>query len=403
MSNDALTKIVEEWCDRIDRGERVDIDALVHAHPEFAEELRARFEAHDVLDQALSTTSPVPDGMPREIGDYDVVREIGRGGMGVVYEAEQKRMSRKVALKVLAASITGTPQAVKRFQREAKAAGRLHHTNIVPIYDLDQYAGQWFYAMELVEGRSLSAVVAELRGRRPTEGSLARAAVSQETESTDVLSGTGTGDRAYHVRAAELFAGVADALELAHQEGIIHRDIKPSNLLLDADGVLKIVDFGLARFEDEALSMTITGDLLGTPAYMSPEQATAKRMGIDHRTDIYSLGATLYEVLTLQPPFEAKTLQELCSQIVTKDPALPRRRNHHIPRDLETIVLKAMDKDRDKRYQSARELARDLCRFAEGAAIHARRIGPAGRAWRKVKRHRLRATLCAALVLMAGG
>jgi tetratricopeptide (TPR) repeat protein len=201
---------------------------------------------------------------------------------------------------------------------------------------------------------------------------------------------------------ATIFAGVAEALDLAHAEGVVHRDIKPSNLLLDLDGVLKIVDFGLALQEQaDGPSMTLTGDLLGTPAYMSPEQAMAKRIKVDHRTDVYSLGATLYEVLTLRPPFRGDNLHELCSQIITKDPALPRRSNRRIPRDLETIVCKAMEKDRDKRYQSAGEFARDLRRFGEGAVIRARRIGLPGRTWRRVKRHKLKCALALAVVILA--
>jgi tetratricopeptide (TPR) repeat protein len=311
-------------------------------------------------------------------------------------------MRRRVALKILSSAITATPHAIKRFQREARAAGRLHHTNIVPVYGMGQHTGYWYYAMELVEGRPLSAVVAELKARRPTEESLVRAARDEPAAPSDPHLGSGTGDRSYHVRVAGMFAGVAEALDLAHREGIVHRDIKPANLLLDTDGALKIVDFGLARTEPDGAPMTISGDLLGTPVYMSPEQAMGKRVAIDHRTDVYSLGATLYEIATLRPPFEGATLQDVCSQITSKDPVPPRRANRHVPKDLETIVLKAMDKDRDKRYQSAGELARDLRRFAEGAAIHARRIGPLDRTWRKIRRRKLTSALAAGLLLLAG-
>jgi tetratricopeptide (TPR) repeat protein/serine/threonine protein kinase len=395
-----IARILGDWRESQGRGDARDPEEIVRAHPDLADELRARFVALHVMEQ-LFAEPDIEAQQPQMIGNYRLVREIGRGGMGVVYEAVQVNMERRVALKVLSVTITGTPQAVKRFQREAKAAGRLHHTNIVPVHDLDHCGGQWYYVMELVEGQPLSDVVAQLKalGERPSEEDLARLA-TREHPGTAVLRGTGTGDRAYFIRVANMFAAVAEALELAHQEGITHRDIKPSNLLLDADGVLKIVDFGLARFDDERLSMTATGDLLGTPLYMSPEQAMAKRITLDHRTDIYSLGATLYELLTLRPPFEAKDLAHLCSQIITKDPVLPRRASPRIPRDLETIVCKAMEKDRDKRYQTARELARDLRRFADGMAIEARRIRPWGRAWRKVKRHKVRSSLAAAVLLL---
>ncbi|MHC4971847.1 MAG: serine/threonine-protein kinase [Planctomycetota bacterium] len=395
-----IARILGDWRECQSRGDATDPEEIVQAHPDLADELRARFAALNVMDQLFAE----PDTHvqePQMIGNYRLVREIGRGGMGVVYEAEQVNMERRVALKVLSVSITGTPQAVKRFQREAKAAGHLHHTNIVPVHDLDHHAGQWYYVMDLVDGQPLSEVIAQLKtlGERPSEEDLARLA-THGLPGTAALCGTGTGDRAYFIRVARMFAGVAEGLELAHQEGIIHRDIKPSNLLLDADGALKIVDFGLARFDDDTLSMTVTGDLLGTPLYMSPEQAMAKRITLDHRTDIYSLGATLYELLTLQPPFEAKDLADLCSRIITKDPVLPRRASPRIPRDLETIVCKAMEKDRDKRYRTARALARDLRRFADGMAILARRISPPARAWRIMKRHKVRSSLAAAVLLL---
>jgi serine/threonine protein kinase/Tfp pilus assembly protein PilF len=398
--SEQLEKILQDWHERHARGEEVDIEGIAAAHPRIAADFRRRVAAIRIMEEALPAPS-VPQGLPSQIGDFRIVREIGRGGMGVVYEVEQVSMERRVALKVLSPAITGTPQAVKRFQREAKAAGKLHHTNIVPIHAMGQHGGYWYYAMELVQGRPLSKVIGELRSTspHPTEASLARIAGEAEPDPTP---GTGTGPRAYYVRVAEMFAAVADALHLAHHEGVIHRDIKPSNLLLDADGTLKIVDFGLAVMTDApGPAMTMTGDLLGTPVYMSPEQAMAKRIVIDHRTDVYSLGATLYEVLSLRPPFEGDNLHDICSQIITKDPVLPRRANRHVPRDLETIVVKAMEKDRDKRYQSAGDFASDLRRFAEGAAIRARRIGIAGRSWRRVKRHKVRSALAAALALLA--
>jgi tetratricopeptide (TPR) repeat protein len=390
-----IEAILAELNEALDRGEAIDRDELVTRHPEIAADLRRRFAAQDVLDALPDTPEE-----PRRIGDYRIEREVGRGGMGVVYEAVQERMNRRVALKVLSMSITGSAQAIQRFQREAQVAGSLHHTNIVPVYDLDQYAGDWYYAMELVQGRPLSDVIDGLRGSRPTEERLAKTAAGMELSST-AFGGTETGARAYYVRIAEMFADVADALELAHSEGVMHRDIKPSNLLLTGDGTLKVVDFGLARFDDDDLSMTMTGDLLGTPIYMSPEQAMAKRIKLDKRTDIYSLGATMYEVLTLRPPFDGANLHELCSQIVAKDPVLPRRLDRRVPRDLETIVLKAMEKDRDKRYATARELERDLRRYAEGGVIRARRIGWAGRSWRKVKRHKVRSALAAAVLFLS--
>ena len=393
-----VDELLAEWRAAQDDGLVREPESLIREHPDLADSLRARFDALGALRAGFAALGDAPAHLPERIGDFRIVREIGRGGMGVVYEAEQVSMERKVALKLLSLSITGSRTSVQRFEREARAAGRLHHTNIVPVYAMGEHSGYWYYAMELVRGRPLNQIIEQMRGR-PTERNLARAATGAPVPSESVL--TDTGARAYHLRVAEMFAGVADALQLAHEERIIHRDVKPGNLLLDADGQLKLVDFGLARLDDQGMTMTATGDLLGTPAYMSPEQVLASDVRIDHRTDIYSLGASIYEALTLRPPFRGANLQELCSRILNRDPELPRRHNPRIPKDLETIVLKAMDKDRERRYATAGEFARDLRRFAEGVTIHARRVGPVGRAWRKVRRHRTLATVAAAAVLLA--
>jgi len=400
MAEDArILRVIEDWCDRRDRGELVSEDELIQSHPEIADELRAHLVALDALDGLEAAQAGLPDGTPREIGDYKIVREVGRGGMGVVYEAVQQSLGRRVALKVLSLTITGSPQAVKRFQRESKAAAKLHHTNIVPIYGAGQHAGHWYYAMELVEGRALDEIVKELRASRrtPTESKLARSA--REMSASEAWSAATSGQQGYFVRVAEMFAGVADALHAAHTAKVLHRDVKPSNLMLDGDGTLKLVDFGLAHVDGADASMTATGDLLGTPAYMSPEQAMAKRVRLDARTDVYSLGATLYEVLTLRPPFRATDLPGLCAQILSKDPVAPRRLVPKLPKDLETIVMKAMEKDRDKRYANAGDFARDLRRFADGGTVQARRVNIAGRAWRKVKRRPVRSSLVTALLL----
>jgi len=390
-SNDAVGDILREWCERRDSGDALDREALLRAHPALAQELSRRLDALDALDRALAARG-CPVGAPKAIGDFEIVRPIGRGGMGVVYEAEQVSMRRRVALKVLSPGFTSSAKAVRRFRREAQAAGRLQHTNIVPIYAMGQEGGYSYYAMELVSGPALSKVIVDLRS---FEGSSETATPGSASPVSD------TGDPRYFQRVAETFAGVADALQLAHEAGVVHRDIKPANLLLVSDGILKIVDFGLAQLDDGGASMTVTGDVLGTPVYMSPEQAAAKRRGVDHRTDIYSLGATLYEVLTLRQPFDGKDLATLCARIVGQDPIAPRRRNRRIPKDLETIVCKAMEKERDKRFRTAGDLARDLRRFADGAAVKARRIGPVGRVWRRVRRHKVRSSLAAAVCLLA--
>jgi serine/threonine protein kinase len=347
----------------------------------------------------------------KRLGDFEIVREVGRGGMGVVFEARQLSLNRKVALKVLSGSIGLSPKAVPRFRREAEAAAKLHHTNIVPVYATGEANGTHFYAMELIEGPSLDAVIRQLRQARSNEPTATPprtpdqfAATGPYVPSADpsangaaVLTASSfSSDGHYFDTVAKMIADVADALEYAHKQGVIHRDIKPSNLLRSPDGRLSINDFGLARMLEEP-GMTVTGEFVGTPAYMSPEQITAGRVPIDHRTDIYSLGATLYELLTLEPPFAGKGRDQLLAQVLHKDPKAPRRVNRKVPVDLETICLKAIDKDPDRRYQTAGELAADLRRYVNRFAIAARRAGPIERLRKWVKRH---PGLAAALTLL---
>jgi eukaryotic-like serine/threonine-protein kinase len=254
------------------------------------------------------------------LGDFEVLRELGRGGMGIVYEARQLSLNRKVALKVLSAGLGLTEKAVGRFRREAEAAARLHHTNIVPVYATGEDKGIHYYAMKLIEGPSLDHVIRLLRkGNDPLAGTPTAAPSSAESIAPDAAptgpyvptaasapargSSTSTGSSADRFdRIAQMVAEAADGLEYAHRQGVIHRDIKPSNLLLSPQGRLSINDFGLALVLEQP-GMTLTGEFVGTPAYVSPEQITAGRAPLDRRTDIYSLGATLYELLTLQSPF----------------------------------------------------------------------------------------------------
>jgi serine/threonine protein kinase/Tfp pilus assembly protein PilF len=379
-----------------------------------------------------------------QLGDFEIVREIGRGGMGIVYEARQVSLNRKVALKVLSGSLGLSSKAVVRFRREAEAAAKLHHTNIVPIYATGEEDGTHFYAMELIEGPSLNVVIRELRrvGRpRPprrheatdtrTNAEPEREAQARETDAqvspvTDTTSlppwlletitsdvtpshspiavsdsstalTTGGG---YFDTIARLVAEVADALDYAHDQGVIHRDIKPSNLLLSPAGRMSINDFGLARMLEQP-GMTMTGEFMGSPLYMSPEQIAVGRAPLDHRTDIYSLGATLYELLTLQPPFPGERRDQIIAQIISKEPKPPRRLNKKVPVDLETICLKAMEKDPDRRYQTAGQMAEDLRRFVNRFAISAKRAGPVARSIKWARRRPAVAALAALVVLVA--
>ena len=321
----------------------------------------------------------------KRLGDFQIVREIGRGGMGVVYEAVQVSLGRRVALKVLPPRAAPDQQYVERFQREAQAVARLDHPNIVPIYARGTARSTHYYAMKLVEGRPLSDVVAGTRARRAASGTADR---GPEVSRRDFR------------KAARLIAQVAHALEYAHSRGVVHRDIKPSNLILIPEGQVMITDFGLARLLG-APTMTISGQLLGTPVYMSPEQIRVRQQRIDHRTDIYSLGVTLYELLTLETPFRGPTPQAVLHQILDREPAPPRRLDPRIPKALQTICLKAMEKDPGRRYQSAALLAQDLSRFLKGLPITGRPVGPVGRLRRRAARHpRLTAVMAAGAVTL---
>ena len=408
-------------------------------------ELRRRVEQllaeHDHPDSLFDRTELHVDAnpaakynLPPRLGDFEIGKELGRGGMGVVFEARQTSLKRRVALKVLSSSLGLSSRAIVRFRREAEAAAKLHHTNIVPIYSTGEHQGVHYYAMEIIDGPALDRVISELKeqaiGRQalasgsplsdrpgndpetqaPFRTEKGEAPTSSSSEpvtgaprlidsASGISSSSGAG---YFDNIATLMAGVADALDHAHEHGVIHRDIKPSNLLLGPDGRLSVNDFGLARVLEQP-GMTVSGEFVGTPRYMSPEQITAGRAPLDHRTDIYSLGATLYELLTLEPPFPGSTRDEVIAQILYKDPKPPHRINRKIPRDLETICLKSLERDPDRRYQTARHLADDLRAFVNRHAISARRIGPIGKTIRWVKRNPSWTALALAVLLLISG
>ena len=328
-------------------------------------------------------TESLPAGTT--LGDFEIVRELGRGGMGIVYEALQLSDRRSVALKVLPSSMGISATARQRFRREAQAAARLQHDHIVAVYAEGEDNGTCFFAMELVEGRTLGELIAGERFVAPTvvAGSTDGENAAAETQTSSVSAtkparGAGELTRQKVDEIVGWIADVADALQYAHQNGVVHRDIKPSNLMVDGGGRVRLMDFGLARVQEEP-GMTVSGQMLGTPRYMSPEQITAGRMKVDHRTDVYSLGATLYELLTLNPPFPGDSRDQIITQIISKEPRSLRQLDNRIPLDLDTVCLKAIEKDPDRRYQTAGEMARDLRRFLNNHAIAAQRVGPAGR------------------------
>ena len=350
-------------------------------------------------------------GHGQVIGDFEILAELGRGGMGVVYRARQISLNRIVALKVLPGTVCASESAISRFRHEAQAAAKLHHTNIVPVYAQGESDGHFYYAMELIEGPNLghmlkedrSAVLSGLHADHFSRADHSFVKVADGPQPTSMsFDQSGIRQRPNYRRIARLIAAVADGLDHAHKANVIHRDIKPQNLLLGQDGLLHITDFGLARMLDEP-SLTITGEMLGTPAYMSPEQIDAERDKIDHRTDVYSLGVTLYELLTGQRPFDGVSREQLIARIRDREPKALRRIDSQIPVDLETICLRAMEKAPTRRYPTAGEFALDLRRYADNRPILSRRTGLLEKGVKWVKRHPAKFTIGCLLVLMAVG
>jgi serine/threonine protein kinase/Flp pilus assembly protein TadD len=412
-----LAEIVEEVTNKLRVGEPVDIEAYVGAHPELAERLRRLLPALAVLadlgrsaaagEAVVVSPAPAPTAELAVLGDFRIVGEIGRGGMGVVYEAVQLSLGRRVALKVLPFAAALDPRQLQRFKTEAQAAAQLHHTNIVPVHAVGCERGVHYYAMQRIDGQNLAAVIRELRrqaGHAEDDEPPPPQAPVRPLAETVVLAGLSTeGSRwspAYFRAVAHLGVQAAEALEHAHDEGVIHRDIKPANLLVDVKGKLWITDFGLAHCRASA-GLTMTGDVVGTLRYMSPEQALGKRLLVDHRTDIYSLGVTLYELLTLAPAFPGNDREEVLCQIASEEPRPPRRINKAIAAELETIVLKAIAKNPDERYATAQELADDLRRFLEDKPIRARRPSRLQRLRKWTRRHRPAVSSAAVVLLVA--
>jgi eukaryotic-like serine/threonine-protein kinase len=317
-----------------------------------------------ILDRPTETETHAPGEQPpsgpaagtkvRYFGDYELLEEIARGGMGVVYKARQVSLNRVVALKMILAAELASEADVKRFRTEAEAAANLQHPNIVAIHEVGEHEGRHYFSMDYVAGTSLAALVRQNPLPAP--------------------------------RAARYVQIIADAIRHAHQQGILHRDLKPSNVLIDANDQPRVTDFGLAKRITGGSELTGTGQILGSPSYMPPEQAGARRGAVGPASDVYSLGAVLYELLTGRPPFQAETPLDTLMQVLETEPVSPRLLNPKLPRDLETITLKCLRKEPSGRYGSAAALAEDLKRWQEGKPIRARPVGFGEHAWKWAQR-----------------
>jgi WD40 repeat protein/serine/threonine protein kinase len=481
--------IAGEIAERRRRGESPRADEYTRRYPQYADEIRRLFASADGVgeatgiasfDETMDHESRGPRGEdPRveRLGEYRIIHIIGRGGMGVVYRAEQESLGRRVAIKVLTASTLSNPEHVQRFKREARAAARLHHTNIVPVFGVGEDRGIHFYVMQYIHGHGLDAIIRELARAKASASPTGPAAAEPETDSSDscaslafslvsgqfsrsgsdpestaalpalpewgqsepsrpvpcgstiedslggVVRGTSRNGDAGHVgsalrkeiaqrpagpagpreisrqflrNVARIGVEVADALQYAHTQGVLHRDIKPSNLLLDSNGTTWITDFGLAKLSD-ADELTQAGSVVGTLRYMAPERFRGE---VDARSEVYSLGLTLYELITLRPAFPARDHDSLIRAVSQDEPPALRTLCPGVPRDLETIIHKAIAREPGLRYQTAGALADDLRRFLEDRPIVARRLTPAERLVKWARRNPLVAGLIAAVLLL---
>jgi hypothetical protein len=385
-----LQPVLVAYLEAAEAGRAPGRDELLARHPEFAAELAEFFANREKLDQFAEPLRPVAPtasapssealtqppaetpasesvpGAARDFGDYELLEEIARGGMGVVYRARQVSLNRPVALKMILAGQLASSAEVQRFRMEAEAAANLDHPNIVPIYEVGEHDGNHYFSMRLVQGAALTQELPHLR-------------------------------KDYRV-VARLLAAVADAIHYAHQRGILHRDLKPANILLDANGQPQVTDFGLAKRIDADRHLTQSGAIVGTPSYMPPEQASGKK-GLSVAADVYSLGAILYEALTGRPPFRGQTPLDTLRDVLEREPERPRALDPRVPPDLETICLKCLQKEPSARYATAEELAAELRRFVVGEPIRARPVGRLERVRRWCRRNPTLTALILALVV----
>jgi serine/threonine protein kinase len=416
LARNPVDLLAEEFAARLRAGETPSIDEYVRRSPDHAAEVRAVFPSIALCERVSeqefagrrSERRPLGEAPMQTLGDFRIVREVGRGGMGIVYEAVQSSLGRRVALKVLGPHGAGAQQELERFRREAEAVARLHHTNIVPIYGVGEEEGVHFYAMQFIEGASLAAVIRSVErlcrlrpaDTSPTPTPAAGAAAYHPDDAARSLVGSQADaevlGHGYWRGVARIVAAVADALAYAHRHGVLHRDIKPSNLLLDCEGGVWITDFGLAKQEDQE-GLTGPGDIIGTLRYMAPEQLDGHAVP---SSDVYSLGLTLFELLTLRPAYTESSHGLLIKSKTREAPPRPRALDRRIPADLETIALKCCARAAHDRYPTAEELADDLRRFLEDRPIRARRATAPERLWRWCRRNPVVASLGSATFML---
>ncbi len=414
---DPLELLAADYMERLRQGQRPSIEEYAAQHPDLAEEIRDLFPTISVTERLKARQARSSDGRAtlgpaqlERLGDFRLIREIGRGGMGVVFEAEQESLGRRLAVKVLPRQVLLDEKHLKRFQRESRVAANLHHTNIVEVFGVGEQDGYHYYVMQYIRGVGLDAVVPELTKTLREKGG---SAVTENRDggnerdtngvATAVRQLLGAEDAeagrlglTYWQSVARMGLQAAEALSYAHSQGTLHRDIKPANLLLDTHGTVWLADFGLAKAA-QSEDISLSSDLVGTLRYMAPEQF---RGSTDHRSDIYSLGLTLYELLALRSAYEETDHSRLIQRITQGPPPAPGSTNREIPRDLETIVLKAISHEVSQRYQSAEAMADDLRCYLEDRPIRARRVSPVERLGRWCRRNQSLASLTGTTLLL---
>lgn len=409
---DPLEVLAAEYMERLRQGQSPSVEEYAAQHPSLAEEIRELFPTIAVTERLKARQERSNGGRAtlgaaqlERLGDFRIIREIGRGGMGVVFEAEQESLGRRVAVKVLPRQVLLDEKHLKRFEREARIAANLHHTNIVEVFGVGEQDGFHYYVMQYIHGFGLDALIAEvgkaIRGQAGDKSlAPAGAGVGNHPEKESATAGarqllgqegwqTGRTGSVYWQGVGRVGLQAADALHYAHSQGTLHRDIKPANLLLDAHGTVWLADFGLAKAA-QSEDVSVSNDVVGTVRYMAPEQF---RGSTDPRSDIYSLGLTLYELLALRPAYDEADRSRLIQRITEGPPPRPGSFNQEVPRDFETIVIKAISHDVNQRYQSAEAMANDLRCFLEDRPIKARRAGTAERLGRWCRRNKALASL----------
>ena len=411
-SGESFNAILAGYFERVDGGEVVDQERLLAAHPEHADELRSYFNAEAELaaraprpsslhdeptlisassEHGVSTRREDENEMISYFGDYELLDELARGGMGVVYKVRQVSVNRTVALKMILSGKFASAAEVQRFRIEAESAANLDHPNIVPIYEVGDHQGQHYFSMKLIDGPSLAAVLQQESGQ----------AILPDTAATVNWRRRLLPDERLQ-RHVKMMIKVGRAVHYAHQRGIVHRDLKPANILVDADGQPHVTDFGLARRTTGESHLTETGVIVGTPAYMAPEQAAGRKDSATTAADIYSLGAMLYELLTRRPPFRGETPLDTLRQVLEQEPVRPGKLNARVDSDLEAICLKCLEKKPEQRYSSAAALADDLENWLAGEALSIRPPSVGYLIWRWLRRN-LQAAVWMVVIGLASG